>query len=330
MNMTDRMINGLIIIGLFLLVISCNEQVVKLNEEQLSNSIAYVAYPHVDASGWSSKEIFIVKAEINANPIRITYNNNWEEQPVWIDNGNLLLFMRCCGRVGSGKEIWYLYKKILSTGKEERLMEIDWTIKIKSSMNLYLLNHYYGRLYSVDILKKTLHELLIDEGIKISSSKWECIINDFSVNRKETKFALDIAEKKRIKGKILVDERRKCYEIATVNRDGTNFQILTNDTFPDRSSAISPDGKFIAFESERNDNSDIYLIDIATKEIKRLTDHPTRDYSPTWSPDGKKIAFISERDGFSHIWVVNADGTGLFQLTKGEFHVWPGISWSPR
>ncbi|MEO0096111.1 MAG: DPP IV N-terminal domain-containing protein, partial [candidate division WOR-3 bacterium] len=122
----------------------------------------------------------------------------------------------------------------------------------------------------------------------------------------------------------------KFMELAIVNIDGTNFQVLTNDTFPDFAPAISPDGKFIAFESVRERNRDIYIMEIESRKLTRLTEHPADDYSPTWSPDGKRIAFISDRDGHSHIYVINADGTGLFQLTKGEFEVWPGISWSPR
>jgi Tol biopolymer transport system component len=263
--------------------------------------------------------------------IRLTFSRNWEEQPVWIDNGKSLVFMRCIGRVGSPTSKWYLYRKNLLNGREKRLFEVGLGIEIKSSENLYLLRHGgFDIVYYLNRDSGSLTKIFAARDIGISILGPGSGIWYFSVDKRETKFALVIAEGIRVKGKELAKEWDKCCEIAIVNRDGTNLQILTNDTFPDFSSAISPDCQSIAFESERDGNGDIYLMEIATKELKRLTNHPSRDYSPTWSPDGEKIAFISERDGFSHIWVINADGTGLYQLTKGEFHVWPGISWSPR
>ncbi len=321
------------IVLLLLSITGCYTEEVKLTEAQITNAIAFVAYSHQsgDNTHGSSKEVYIIKTEPGAEPIRLTYNTNWEEQPVWIDNGKSLVFMRCIGRPGSYKEKWYLYKKNLTTGKEERLIEIDWTTRIKSSINLYLLDTYCDILYAVDTGIGALTELFTTEELRISLPEKRGGIHGFSIDGEEEKFALTIAEGRRIKGKILAKEKCKCYELAIVNRDGTDFQILTNDTFPDRSPAISSGGKFIAFASDGRDGYDeIFIMEIATRKIRRLTDPPMHGYSPTWSPDGKKIAFVSERDGFDHIWIINVDGTGLFQLTKGEFHVhWGGISWSP-
>jgi TolB protein len=47
----------------------------------------------------------------------------------------------------------------------------------------------------------------------------------------------------------------------------------------------------------------------------RLTDSPRDDNSTAWSPDGKQIAFVSWRDNNPDIFVMNADGTGVAQLT---------------
>ena len=40
-----------------------------------------------------------------------------------------------------------------------------------------------------------------------------------------------------------------------------------------------------------------------------------------WLPDGRTVYFTSERDGYNHVYTVNADGTGLRQLTSGTFEV---------
>jgi Tol biopolymer transport system component len=59
---------------------------------------------------------------------------------------------------------------------------------------------------------------------------------------------------------------------------------------------FSPDGNHVAFRwnSQRQDNFDIYVKLIGTSSPLRLTTHPASDYSPAWSPDGRHIAFLRE------------------------------------
>ncbi len=61
--------------------------------------------------------------------------------------------------------------------------------------------------------------------------------------------------------------------------------------------AISPDGKMIAYSSERNGNMDIYVRQLSGQQTLRRTEHPAPDWFPCFSPDGSKIVFWSERDG---------------------------------
>jgi TolB protein len=68
--------------------------------------------------------------------------------------------------------------------------------------------------------------------------------------------------------------------------------------------AWSPDGRFIAFVSDRDSNSEIYVLDTscldapATCEstLRRITTHPARDITPSWSPDGARLLFASNRN----------------------------------
>jgi Tol biopolymer transport system component len=59
---------------------------------------------------------------------------------------------------------------------------------------------------------------------------------------------------------------------------------------------------------------------------RRLTFHLAEDTMPSWSPSGTRIAFTSDRSGRFEVYVVNADGSGLRQLTHD--YGW-GPSWSP-
>jgi TolB protein len=77
---------------------------------------------------------------------------------------------------------------------------------------------------------------------------------------------------------------------------GFNPARLTSDASDD-APAWSPDGTQIAFSSARSGNWEIFVIDIATGQETRLTDHPSMDLAPVWSPDGRELAFLSNRDG---------------------------------
>ncbi|MEO0095188.1 MAG: hypothetical protein ABIL66_04775 [candidate division WOR-3 bacterium] len=311
----------------------CNHSKSSLTYDQINNCIAFVSYPTMSNSNYavSKKEIYIINVENKAEPIRITYNTSWEEEPIWLQQGTEIVFRRCIGSVGSPKSKWYLYKRALLSNQESRLIEINMGMKCVGIKNLFILDYPLG-IYLFDSARSGLKKILpIDTCDNIKAcAQWNVELWDFAVDKSEKYFVIIFADRERIKDKILAKDEYKCYELAIVNIDGTNFQVLTNDTFPDFAPAISPDGKFIAFESVRERNRDIYIMEIESRKLTRLTEHPADDYSPTWSPDGKRVAFISDRDGHSHIYVINADGTGLFQLTKGEFEVWPGISWSPR
>ena len=64
----------------------------------------------------------------------------------------------------------------------------------------------------------------------------------------------------------------------------------------DYSPAISPDGKWLAFASNRLQNAELYLMDLTTLELQQLTHTDELDeYMPAFSPDGKSIAFVTER-----------------------------------
>ncbi len=60
---------------------------------------------------------------------------------------------------------------------------------------------------------------------------------------------------------------------------------------------ISPDGKMLAFASDRAGNMDIYIQQINGRQATRLTTNPANDGEPSFSPDGTRIAFQSARDG---------------------------------
>lgn len=120
-------------------------------------------------------------------------------------------------------------------------------------------------------------------------------------------------------------------DIVIINADGTNRKRLTTNGY-NTDPAWSPDGSQIVFRALKDQNWGLYLLDVQTGSISLLIDTPFMDRAPHWSPDGKKILFSSgygsNRESGEDIYMVNADGSGLQQLTNraGEESL---AEWSP-
>ncbi len=92
---------------------------------------------------------------------------------------------------------------------------------------------------------------------------------------------------------------------------------------------FSPDGRQVLLSVERHGNSDVFKMDLATRRLTRLTDHPAIDVSPSMSPDGKRMSFTSDRGGSQQIYVMNANGSKQKRITFGEGRYQTPV-WSPR
>src|SRR5882724_5207201 len=122
-----------------------------------------------------------------------------------------------------------------------------------------------------------------------------------------------------------------------MNADSTGATRLTSNPTLDDRPAWSPDGIKIAFQSNRADHTEIYMMDANGSGVIRLTDnlpnqctHPfgcPGESAPSWSPDGTKIALDPLFRG-REIYLANVDGSGVTQLTHNvATDAYP--AWSP-
>ena len=104
-------------------------------------------------------------------------------------------------------------------------------------------------------------------------------------------------------------------QIFVVEPDGAGKKRLTQDGKQNYFPVWSPDGKRLAWVSDRSGSPQIWVMGADGRNASQLTTEGT-NVIPAWSPDGKRLTFTSDRSGVPEIWVMGDDGSQQKQLTK--------------
>ncbi|MDR3306901.1 MAG: Tol-Pal system beta propeller repeat protein TolB [Endomicrobium sp.] len=123
---------------------------------------------------------------------------------------------------------------------------------------------------------------------------------------------------------VFISDRFGYPQLYIMNVAGGNVKRLSTNGFCD-SPSWSPRGDKIVFTMRRGkSNYDLYIYDLPTAKITRLTDQQGKNENPSWSPDGRFVAFCSNRSGKGEIYIMAIDGSGTRKLTEI-----PGNSYTP-
>jgi tricorn protease len=111
-------------------------------------------------------------------------------------------------------------------------------------------------------------------------------------------------------------------DVWTANEDGSSVQRLTVHKARDVYPRFSPDGRWIAFSSDRAGNLDVYLIPVGGGAVKQLTSHSADDTVLNWTPDGRAVLFTSNRgeDFAPKLYTVSTEG-GMPQVAGTDMGV---------
>src|SRR5690349_7441581 len=138
------------------------------------------------------------------------------------------------------------------------------------------------------------------------------------------------------------DNRRLHIFVADVATG--QIRQLTDGTHYEHSIDWSPNGRAIAFVSNREPNADqsfhydLFALRLSAGNIRRLTATENAEYQPRWSPDGKTIVYLGTKRGLTdlettmedtHVWLIDADGSNRRELTGEIDNRQYGAGWSP-
>jgi TolB protein len=256
--------------------------------------------------------IFVMNADgtgvgqLTDNPVQQPTISDGDNDPVWSPDGNKIAFTRrsdsCCGSAifvmnADGTGIQQL------TDNDNRDRDPVWS---PDGKKIAFDRHREDSIFVMNADGTGVQELIDTDTNWLHSPVW-------SPDGNRILFASD---------------QDGDDEIFVINADGTGIQQLTDNDSRDGNPVWSPDGKKIAFDRGWG----IFVMNADGTGVQQLTD-PHRpkshdqDSYPVWSPDGKKIAFEGLRGstfapwgpyGDTQIFVMNADGTGVQQLTDNE------------
>jgi Tol biopolymer transport system component len=131
---------------------------------------------------------------------------------------------------------------------------------------------------------------------------------------------------------VFVAHANNVSNLYTIKPDGSNLQQLTE--FTDDTQILtprwSPDGGRIAFAKAGPDgNLDIYLLELESRTLTRVTTDPAVDYLPIWHPDGQALTFTSHRGSTPNLHTVDLNTGNVVQNTDVGEALW-GVQWTPK
>ena len=114
------------------------------------------------------------------------------------------------------------------------------------------------------------------------------------------------------------------------NLDSGREEVLGH--FPNMTMAMaprfSPDDSKVVFAAEQGGATNIYVMNLANQQMRRLTNGLAVDTSPSFSPDGKQIVFNSDRGGAPELYVMSDDGSNVRRISFGAGRYTAPV-WSP-
>ncbi|HTX38687.1 MAG TPA: PDZ domain-containing protein [Bryobacteraceae bacterium] len=211
-----------------------------------------------------------------------------------------------------------LYSRNLSSGKTEQLTHFkDFDVNWPSLGPDAIVFENGGYLYTFDLKDRSVHKMTVYLAGDLDAVRKQWV----TVNQLITDF--DIAPD----GSQAVFTARG--DVYTAPASGGNIRNLTRTPgIREKYSTWSPDGKWIAYVSDRTGEDELYIAPAdGTGAEERITfDGSVFRLAPTWSPDSKKLLFADKE---VKLWYVDTQVKKPVLIDQGKYGDYQGYSWSP-
>src|SRR6267378_4908475 len=295
-------------------------QIRAVSDPQLSPDAKWVTYTVQTAllkEDKNEERIWMAPATGGA-PVALTSGGNSSSHPRWSPDGKFIAFLsaRDEGKI----QVWLLNRL---GGEAERLTDTSQDVEdfawSPDSRQLVLI----------------LRDLSPEELEAAKESK------DKVATHPATAAESDAKDKKKAQKPWVIDRLQfKLDEVGYLDRRRTHLYVfdsaaksltqVTSGDYDDSEPAWSPDGKFLAFTSNRSTpdpdatyDTNIWVVAVNNSDkgahLTQVTTNPGADGSPAWSPDGKSIAYFTKLD--PHLFDYATKHLAVAPATGGEAHV---------
>lgn len=227
--------------------------------------------------GSGQRDLWTVSSK-GGEPVRVTNDAFTDWNPVWSPDGHFLYFS---SDRGGSMNLWRV-PIVEKSGKvlgpaEPVTTPSPYSAYISLSRDgrrmLYVQKVDSGNLYKIAF--DPAREIVLGDPLPVTQGSREDVLPDLSPDGQWVAFQSSGRQE----------------DIFIIRMDGTGIRQLTDDAYKDRGPQWSPDGRRLAFYSDRSGKFQIWTINIDGSGLRQMTDDPAGGIGGAWSPDGARLAF---------------------------------------